>query len=133
MPTTDATATVRALIAAIPENSLRDLITELVLTSLTLTPPSLAEPKVRRKGGWPRGRPRGTATTRQRGTEGSTKRSVDPPLTVTGRMDPSPQKPSGDAANRSSPARPGASSCASSTSNTPSVNKLSEPAPCHHG
>jgi hypothetical protein len=57
--TTDATAAVRTLIAALPDACLRDLCIQLALNSLTspqVTSP--IEPSVRRKGGWPRGRPR---------------------------------------------------------------------------
>jgi hypothetical protein len=77
----NASAAVQALIAALPDACLRDLCVQLALNRLTLTPPSPAEPKARRKGGWPRGRPRGSAAKRhQRGTEGSSKGSVDPKL-----------------------------------------------------
>jgi hypothetical protein len=55
MPTADASATVRFLIAALPDACLRDLCLQLVLNSLATPPPttSPAEPSVRRKRGRP--------------------------------------------------------------------------------
>jgi hypothetical protein len=70
--TTDAAATVRALIAAIPEQCLRDLCLQLAINSLA-TPPlatPAAETQTRRR----RGRPRGTASKKP------ARRSVDPKL-----------------------------------------------------
>jgi hypothetical protein len=80
--TSEASAAVRALVAALPDACLRDLCIQLALNRLTPPPAtSPIEPSARRKGGWPRGRPRGSAAKRrQRGTEGSTKGSVDPKL-----------------------------------------------------
>jgi hypothetical protein len=78
--TADAAATVRALIAAIPEQCLRDLCLQLAINSLA-TPPATSpvEPGARRKGGWPRGRPRRTMTKSRRRETGPAK-NVDPKL-----------------------------------------------------
>jgi hypothetical protein len=72
MPTADVTTIVRTLIAALPDACLRDFCIQLAL-SLATSPPATAtssvEPSARRKGGWPRGRPRRSATNgRRRGT-----------------------------------------------------------------
>jgi hypothetical protein len=66
--TSDASAVRNAFYAVLremPEDKLRKLITELLLAGLTPSPsppPTSAEPEVRRKGGWPRGRARRNAS-----------------------------------------------------------------------
>jgi hypothetical protein len=86
MPTPDVAVIVRTLIAALPDACLRDLCLQLVFNSLATPPPAIAEPEAvkpeaRRKGGWPRGRPRGTAGNgRRRRAKASGKGSVDPKL-----------------------------------------------------
>jgi hypothetical protein len=140
--TTDATATVRALIAAIPEQCLLDLCLHLALNSLAPPPAtSPVEPSVQRR----RGRPPGTATNGRRRRTGdqsipnsppaasATRPSAQPhdeplkPLkllrphsppraTATAKTRPSPHTRSGNAANKWSQQHHGASPCASSES-----------------
>jgi hypothetical protein len=78
----DPSAVVRTLIAALPDACLRDLCLHLALTSLATPPPATSpvELSVRRKGGWPSGRPRKTATNGRRRGTGTPAKNTDPKL-----------------------------------------------------
>ena len=78
----DPTYTLRLLIAALPEDRLRELVLEILLGNLPARaamadPPEPSAP-ARRRAGWPRGKPRGPRKAKRRRTTARRRSGQDP-------------------------------------------------------